>query len=202
MKKGNLLLTFLATVLIASMSFAQGTVTGTVSDATYGETLIGSSILVQGTTMGTTTDINGYFSFDVAAGSKTLVISYIGYEQQEIEVSVKEGQVTKLGKIRLKPTSSLLDGVNVIADRAKLRETPVAVSNISKADLEEKLGSQDLPMIMNNTPSVYATPGGGGAGDARINVRGFNQKNVAIMINGSPSKNHRSYSLICITLKF
>jgi len=39
---------------------------------------------------------------------------------------------------------------------------------------------------MNTTPSVYATPQGGGAGDARINVRGFNQRNVAIMINGVP----------------
>ena len=186
MKKGNLLLTFLATVLIASMSFAQGTVVGIVTDATYGETLIGSTILVKGSTTGTTTDINGYFSIDLSAGSHTLVISYIGYENKEVEVSVKDGETDRIGKVKLKPTSTLLDGVNVIADRAKLRETPVAVSNISKADIEEKLGSQDLPMIMNNTPSVYATPQGGGAGDARINVRGFNQNNVAIMINGVP----------------
>ena len=41
-------------------------------------------------------------------------------------------------------------------------------------------------MIMNMTPSVYATPQGGGAGDARMVVRGFNQSNVAIMINGVP----------------
>lgn len=179
-------MTFLATILIASMSFAQGTVTGTVVDKPYGETLIGSSVLVKGTTMGTTTDVNGYFSFNVAAGTKTLVISYIGYENQEIEVSVNEGQVTKLGKIKLEPTSTLLEGINVIADRAKLRETPVAVSNITKAEIEETLGSQDIPLIMNNTPSVYSTVGGGGSGDARINVRGFDQNNVAIMINGVP----------------
>ena len=48
------------------------------------------------------------------------------------------------------------------------------------------LGSQDIPMILNTTPSVYATQQGGGAGDARINVRGFNQRNVAVMINGVP----------------
>ena len=39
---------------------------------------------------------------------------------------------------------------------------------------------------MNLVPSVYATNQGGGAGDARINVRGFNQRNVAVMINGIP----------------
>ncbi|NOY50747.1 MAG: TonB-dependent receptor plug domain-containing protein [Chlorobi bacterium] len=186
MKKGKLLLTFLAAVLFSSITVAQGTVTGTVYDDAYGESLIGSSVLVKGTTTGTTTDINGYFSLELAAGSYTLEISYLGYDTKDIEVTVKEGQDTKMGKVKLKATSTLLDAVNIISDRAKERVTPVAVSNITKADLEEKLGSQDLPMIMNNTPSVYATAQGGGAGDARINVRGFNQRNVAIMINGVP----------------
>jgi mRNA-degrading endonuclease HigB of HigAB toxin-antitoxin module len=39
---------------------------------------------------------------------------------------------------------------------------------------------------MNTTPSVFATDQGGGAGDARINVRGFNQRNIGILINGIP----------------
>ena len=49
-----------------------------------------------------------------------------------------------------------------------------------------RLGSQDIPLALNTVPSVYATGQGGGAGDARINVRGFNQRNVAVMINGIP----------------
>jgi hypothetical protein len=52
--------------------------------------------------------------------------------------------------------------------------------------MDVRLGSQDIPMALNTTPSVYATQQGGGAGDARINVRGFNQRNVAVMINGVP----------------
>ena len=188
MKKGKLLLTLLVSVLITSMAFAQGTgtVAGTIVDASYGETLIGSSVLVKGTTTGTTTDINGVFILDLSVGSHTLEVSYIGYESKDIEINVEDGKTLRMGKIRLKPTSTLLEGVNVIADRAKERETPVAVSNVTRAEIEEQLGSQDLPMIMNNTPSVYATQQGGGAGDARINVRGFNQNNIAIMINGVP----------------
>ena len=88
MKRGNLLLTILASVLFASMSFAQGTVVGIVTDATYGETLIGSSILVKGTTTGTTTDINGYFMIELSDGTYTLEVSYIGYESQDVEISV------------------------------------------------------------------------------------------------------------------
>lgn len=186
MKKGKLLLTFLAAVLFTSMTMAQGTVSGTVYDDTYGESLIGSSIVVQGTTTGTTTDINGRFSLKLDAGSYTLEVSYLGYETKTIEATVSDGKDTSLGKVKLKATSTLLNGVDIIADRAKDRETPVAVSNVTKAEIEQTLGSQDIPLIMNNTPSVYSTVGGGGAGDARINVRGFDQNNVAIMINGVP----------------
>ena len=65
-------------------------------------------------------------------------------------------------------------------------KTPVAYTTVSKEEMEIRLGSQDIPMSLNMTPSVYDTGQGGGAGDARINVRGFNQRNVAVMINGVP----------------
>jgi hypothetical protein len=103
-----------------------------------------------------------------------------------MDVDVAGGETTQLGKIILKGKAIGMAGLEIIADRAKERETPVAISNVSKQQLQENLASRDLPMVMNNTPSVYATPQGGGAGDARINVRGFNQRNVAIMINGVP----------------
>ena len=78
-----------------------------------------------------------------------------------------------------------LSALEVLASRAD-ETTPVAYTNVTKEEMEIRLGSQDIPMILNTTPSVYATGQGGGAGDARINVRGFNQRNVAVMINGVP----------------
>lgn len=73
-----------------------------------------------------------------------------------------------------------------VADIAKDRKTPVAVSTIKEAVIVEKLGNQEFPEILNSTPSVYATKSGGGFGDSRINVRGFDQRNTAVMINGVP----------------
>lgn len=73
-----------------------------------------------------------------------------------------------------------------VADIAKDRKTPVAVSTIKEAQIIDKLGNQEFPEILNTTPSVYATKGGGGFGDSRINVRGFDQRNTAVMINGVP----------------
>ena len=165
---------------------AQGFVKGKVVDADNNETLIGAAVIVKGTTTGASTDLSGNFTFEVPAGQQTIVVQYVGYSSQEFEVNVQEGQTTNLGTVSLNASSFGLAGLEVIADRAVERKTPVAISNVSKIEIEEKLGSRDLPMVMNNTPSVYATAQGGGAGDARINVRGFNQRNVAIMINGVP----------------
>ena len=51
-------------------------------------------------------------------------------------------------------------------------------TNVSKEEMEIRLGSQDIPMILNTTPSVYITQQGGQSNYSRINVRGFNQRNV------------------------
>ena len=67
-----------------------------------------------------------------------------------------------------------------------MTETPVAVSTIRAEDIALKLSTQEFPEILKSTPGVYATKSGGGFGDGRINLRGFNSENVAVMINGVP----------------
>jgi iron complex outermembrane receptor protein len=73
-----------------------------------------------------------------------------------------------------------------VADLAKDRKTPVAVSTIKEAQIQERIGNQELPELLNTTPSVYATKAGGGFGDSKINIRGFGQENIAVMVNGVP----------------
>ena len=71
-------------------------------------------------------------------------------------------------------------------DVAKERETPIAVSTISAQEVLLKVGNQEFPEIMNKTPGVYATKQGGGYGDSRISLRGFDQRNTSFLINGQP----------------
>jgi len=73
-----------------------------------------------------------------------------------------------------------------IIDIAKERATPVAVSTISSNEISLKVGNQEFPEIMKSTPSVYATKQGGGYGDSRITLRGFDQRNTSFLINGQP----------------
>lgn len=165
-------------------AFGQITVKGTVVDETN-EPLPNANIVVKGTTNGTSTDFDGNFSFTVNSNSGTLVISFVGYQNKEVAFSSSK---TNLGTIQLTPDANILDEVVVkgLIDIAKDRKTPVAVSTIRAEEIQDKLGTQEFPEILNNTPSVYATKSGGGFGDARINIRGFSQENIAVLINGVP----------------
>ena len=73
-----------------------------------------------------------------------------------------------------------------VIDVAKDRVTPVAVSTIKASEIALKVGNLEFPEIMNNTPGVYATKQGGGYGDSRISLRGFDQRNTSFLINGQP----------------
>lgn len=73
-----------------------------------------------------------------------------------------------------------------VTDIAKDRKTPVAVSTIKEGQIVERLGNQEFPEILSATPSVYVTKSGGGFGDSRITIRGFDQNNIAVLINGVP----------------
>ncbi|MDH3323311.1 MAG: TonB-dependent receptor plug domain-containing protein, partial [Flavobacteriaceae bacterium] len=117
-----------------------------------------------------------------------LQVTFVGMASREIEFSAKAGQTVNLGNIILAQDENVLDEVVVTGtiDIAKDRQTPVAVSTIRAIDIQENLGTQELPEILNSTPSVYATKQGGGFGDSRVNIRGFDQANTAVMINGQP----------------
>ncbi|MBT4956574.1 MAG: TonB-dependent receptor, partial [Candidatus Marinimicrobia bacterium] len=170
-----------ANILVLSFTsilFAQMTVSGSVTDASTGDALAGANVVVDGTDLGAAADASGAFTIRNVPNGATLTASMIGYLNTSMSA---RGTVN----FALEPSAIEMSGLEVLASRAG-DKTPVAYTNVSKADMEVRLGSQDIPMALNTTPSVYATQQGGGAGDARINVRGFNQRNVAVMINGVP----------------
>jgi hypothetical protein len=173
-------------VIFTAATFAQGVVRGVVQDVNTDETLIGATVIIEGTTIGVTTNLDGSFLLIVPSGDHKLAVRFVGYETNVTDISVKDGSTYNLGTILVKSSAIGLDEVNVLASVAISRKTPVAVSTIDAKTIEDNLGSQEFPEIMKATPNVYVTKTGGGFGDARINVRGFDQRNVAVMINGIP----------------
>lgn len=178
------LLTFLS--LFSVTAFGQGTVTGVLVDSATGENLVGAAAVVKGTSTGTASLFDGTFSLKVPAGKQTLLFSYIGYIPSEKVITVKDGQTLDLGNVKLKSNTVGIDEVKVVSSFARDRQTPVALSTIQPQIIQEKLGTQEFPEILKSTPSVYATKQGGGFGDSRINLRGFDSNNIGVLINGVP----------------
>ncbi|SHH31935.1 TonB-dependent receptor [Flavobacterium johnsoniae] len=184
-KMKNWLLTGLFFMIVSTV-FSQGKVTGTITDGTG--SLPGANVQIKGSSTATSTDFDGKFTLNSTTSTGEIVISYLGYENKTVKFTVNGG-TANVGTIALSSNSNELSEIVVkstVVDIAKDRKTPVAVSTIKAAEIKEKLGTQEFPEILRNTPSVYVTKSGGGFGDARINIRGFNQNNIAVMINGMP----------------
>lgn len=83
-------------------------------------------------------------------------------------------------------SETVIVGKGVI-DLEEDRKTPVAVSTITKQEIQDKaVGNVEFPEIMKNTPSVYVSGQSGGFGDSKMFLRGFNQSNTAYLLNGQP----------------
>jgi len=178
-------LMFVLFLLTVTSIFAQ-TVEGVVQDETG--PLPGATVVEKGEANGVTTDFDGRFSLNLNKTKGILQVSFVGMESKELSFDVSDGQVFDFGSVVLVAGDNVLDEVVVtgVVDFAKERETPVAVSTIKAIEIQENLGTQELVEVLNTTPSVYATKQGGGFGDSRINIRGFDQRNTAVMINGMP----------------
>ncbi len=183
MKKFCFLILSVFMVGAVSAQTSKTSVSGTVVDET-GAPMIGATITVPGTSLGEATDASGNFVLNVTPGTERVVVSFIGYK--DVVVDIAKGKSTKLGTITLVTDSKMLDDVVVTQSIAVQRKTPVAVASVDFDYIEEKLGGQEFPEVLKSTPGVYATKGGGGYGDSRINMRGFESSNIAVMINGVP----------------
>ena len=185
MKKISRFLFLVVTLLLTTGAMAQSTVTGTIMDAEMNGPLPAANIIEKGTTNGVSTDFDGNFTITTQANSGEVVISYVGYNP----VTVSFNGNTNLGSITLTSDNSLEEVVVIgagVIDLAGGRNTPVAVSTIKAAEIQQKIGTQDVTATLVNTPSVYVSGQAGGFGDTNMRVRGFDQDNTAFLLNGQP----------------
>ena len=155
------------------------TLSGAVIDASTGKAVAGANVVVDDTDLGAAADEDGKFTIEGVQSGSGVTASAIGYDDLTLYADQSELN------FELSASAVQMTELEVLASRAS-EKTAVAYTDVTKDEIALRLGSQDIPLAMNLVPSVYATNQGGGAGDARINVRGFNQRNVAVMINGIP----------------
>jgi iron complex outermembrane receptor protein len=168
-------------IAFSDKAFSQVTLSGVVRDAMNNETIPGATVLLD-TGKGIVTDIEGQFTFELEPGVYSVTINYVGMQKYTAVVELNNTPVN----LNIALESLTMKEVNIVSDIAIGRRTPIAYSDISSIKLKEELGTRDLPLVLNSTPGVYASQTGGGDGDSRINIRGFNQRYVAVMVDGVP----------------
>ncbi|MDD2960584.1 MAG: TonB-dependent receptor [Muribaculaceae bacterium] len=180
------LMTMLLALCLAFPAFAQKiTVQGTVVDPS-GEPLIGASIAAKGTSTGTATDFDGKFSIAVEKDA-TLVVSYVGYETQNVAVNNQ----TSL-RIVLKDSGVRLDEVVAIGyGTVKKDDATGSVAMVKPTDIEAGLATSAQDLLVGASPGVVVTSNGGNpTGGATIRIRGGSSLSASndplIVIDGVP----------------
>ena len=163
------LLTAVFCFFCGALSAQIRTISGQVTDAKSGETLIGVTVLVKGTKVGTTTDSNGKFSLSIPDNSTILTVNYIGYIGQEFNASNQ-----KLANIKLAPNETALNEVLVIGyGTVKKRDLTGSVVSVKGEDIAKVPSSNPLESIQGKVPGVDITRTSGSASSGvNINIRG------------------------------
>lgn len=169
-------------VWLLSLDINAQTIHGKVLDNETGHPLAGAEIRLQNTRKGTLTNALGMFSLTTGQHGGTLIVSHVGYSPQEIMIDDSVFEVT----IRLERSITQLDEIQVMAQTAREGHTPIAFTKINAEKIALTLGDRPLPEIMSFSPGIYASRDGGGSGDATLSIRGFQQENLAVLLNGIP----------------
>ena len=178
----NSLLSIFLTLAFGLSSYAQQ-ITGSVSDDN-GIPLPGASVVIQGSSSGTTTDFDGNFSIETSQGS-TLVISYVGYESQQIVVGSSP--------INVQLTSdNALDEV-VVTALGLTREKKSLGYSVTEVDGDEINSIKDnniASSLMGKVAGLNITNSGTIGSASRITLRGNNSVNgmnqALIVVDGIP----------------
>ncbi|MEM7299221.1 MAG: carboxypeptidase-like regulatory domain-containing protein, partial [Bacteroidota bacterium] len=166
MKKLSLVLSLV--LFVVGLTLAQRTVTGNIVDE-EGTALIGASILVKGTTSGSVTDIDGNYTLSVPEGSTTLVVSYTGFETQEIEIGAQtEINITLSEGIAL--SEVVVTALGVERDEKALG---YAVQQV-EGDLISRSGASNaVDALVGKAAGIQVTRSSGSVGGgSRILIRG------------------------------
>jgi iron complex outermembrane recepter protein len=173
-----------------------GVVRGRVEDRETHHFLAAANVVIIGTGSGTTTDTSGRFMLvDLPTGSFQIQASLVGYIPQTQTIVIS---ATDTLQVRFTLQASVIVGqpVVVTATRGRDRETPATFSTLEGSALRERYTIQDVPVLLSELPSttVYSESGTG-LGYTYMNIRGFDSRRIAVMVNGIPQNDPEDHNV-------
>ncbi|MBR8537355.1 TonB-dependent receptor [Carboxylicivirga sediminis] len=179
--------------LLTVSAFAQTTINGKVTDES-GEALVGVNVIIKNSFNGTITNADGEYRISSKESTPTLEFSYVGYKTQTIEAN---GTTVDA---KLKTVAVLTDEVIVSAIKADSK-SPIAYTNITKAELLQRPAADDIPYMLSLTPSAVATSETGiSVGYTALRIRGTDPTRVNVTINGVPLNDSESQGVFWVNM--
>lgn len=157
-------------------AFAQSrTVTGRVINSQNNSPLQGASVQVKGSNSGASTDENGKFVISVPPGNATLIVSYLGFNEQQVKINTQSAI-----SVTLQPANAALSEVVVIGyGTSKKSDVTGAVSSVKASQLQERPAPSLNQALAGRMPGVQVnTNSGRPGGQTNIRIRGFSSINT------------------------
>jgi len=194
MKKINL---FLFLMVIGYFVQAQYSIVGKVTDAN-GVPLSGASVQLEPTFLGVVTNLQGqYLLTSVNAGNYSLSVSFLGYEKQHLAIVMDQNKVLNFELIS---KAFMAEEIIVKSTRAG-ENAPGTYTKFSKSDLANENLGQDMPYLLNLTPSMVAnSDAGAGVGYTGFRIRGTDANRINVTVNGIPLNDAESHSVYWVNM--
>jgi iron complex outermembrane receptor protein len=181
-------------------------VTGRVVQTATGDPLPGANVVLRDPDTGTrrygaATDSTGAFALrNIEPNRYRLVVSFVGHTRHAESIALSAGATVR-DTIALRAQSLPGDEVLVTARRARSALNPVTISNLTAKEIDRRLGVQDLPSLLSETPSTtYHSQNGNGIGFSTLRIRGFDQRRLAVSINGVPQNDPEDFDVFWVNL--
>ena len=186
----NIVLLLVVQLIFAFTAFSQRQVTGKITDAKSGEALPGVNVVQKGTTNGTVTNNDGFYSITVGSPDAVLVVSFIGYASQEVELNGRT-QVD----LNLEISFTQLDEVVAIGyGTVRKRDLTGSVTSVKSEEIREVPTQSPLEAIQGKVAGVDITRSNGSTSSG-INIRIRGNRSIAagngplFIIDGVQSSN-------------
>jgi len=177
-------------IMLSSGVFAQFSIHGLVQDKKTGSALSSATVQLKGTDAITVSDDQGHFAFEnLAAGTYTVYVKFVGYIDKTEDIELHANVELTFA---LEENLQMTEEVVVYATRAN-DKTPTTFTNVSKQTIEKQNFGQDLPIILNWSPSLVTTSdAGAGVGYTGLRIRGSDATRINVTINGIPYNDSES----------
>lgn len=185
-------------MVLSVYTYGQFTLKGVVKDDERNETLTGAGIRLDKDGNSYSSDRNGEFRIPgLKAGTYILQVQYLGYEKYSKEISISQDVFLE---IRLKPTSMMTEGIQIRASRLPDKAAG-SVQTITSREIKQVNTGQDLPFILQTTPSAVSTSDAGtGIGYTGLRIRGADMTRINVTVNGIPFNDPESQEVYWVDI--